>query len=270
MIKSQWECLLENLGSWSGSFTRLNTQGEILDDVTSVVSLEGLNDNKTIYQVVRRQGQEDLVLEYSSLSRGILFFENGAFCQGTIQIAPFSEFGAEFGLIYQNRRLRLVQLYDTNAHLYKLVLIRETLTGTPKIETPPLTVDALLGEWTGEAITIYPDLRSPSTIKTKLQLKIDEKGKLVQSLTFGDRTISSKASIKGSVILFDENPEKIVQVLMLPGGASATSPQKIQLRQPLLLEIGWLIEPNFRQRMIRSYDDKGEWVSLTLVTEKRE
>ncbi len=56
---------------------------------------------------------------------------------------------------------------------------------------------------------------------------------------------------------------------MLPDGASATSPLKVQLRQPLFLEAGWLIQPNMRQRMIRSYNDKGEWVSLTLVTEEK-
>ncbi|MHC5830307.1 MAG: DUF3598 family protein, partial [Nostoc sp.] len=46
-------------------------------------------------------------------------------------------------------------------------------------------------------------------------------------------------------------------------------PLKVQLRQPLFLEVGWLIQPNLRQRMIRSYNDKGEWVSLTLVSEER-
>jgi hypothetical protein len=56
---------------------------------------------------------------------------------------------------------------------------------------------------------------------------------------------------------------------LLPDGASATSPLKVQLRQPLFLEAGWLIQSNLRQRMIRSYNDKGEWASLTLVTEER-
>jgi hypothetical protein len=36
-----------------------------------------------------------------------------------------------------------------------------------------------------------------------------------------------------------------------------------------VLEVGWLILPNQRQRLVRSYNDKGEWVSLTLVTEQR-
>jgi len=268
-MKSQWESLLQNLGEWQGSFTRFSPQGTLIEDIKSVVSLEGLNENKTIRQIVSREGQEDLILEYSSLSKSTLFFETGAFSQGSIQLAPFTEFGAELGLIYENRRLRLVQLFDKNGQLDKITLIREHLAGTEAIENPPLSVNDLLGEWRGEAITIYPDWRSPDTYSSTLKLHLDDAGQLVQSLTFGERTITSTATIQGSTILFNQDPQKQVQVLLLPNGASATSPLQVKLRQPLFLEVGWLIQPNLRQRMVRSYSDKGEWVSLTLVTEKK-
>ncbi|ARV59105.1 hypothetical protein BZZ01_11065 [Nostocales cyanobacterium HT-58-2] len=268
-MRSQWEALLKNLGAWQGSFTRMSPQGKILEDVPSVVSLEGLNNNQTIRQTIDLAGNKK-VLEYSSLGRGVLFFENGAFSQGSIQLGPFSEFGAELGLIHENWRLRLVQLFDKNLQLDKLTLIREHLAGTQPAQRPPLKVDDLLGEWQGEAVTIYPDWRPPQSSSTLMQLKLDDTGRLTQSLTFGDhRTITSTATVKDSIIYFDQNPHKQVQVLLLPDGASATSQLKLQLRQPLFLEVGWLIQPDLRQRMIRSYDDKGEWVSLTLVTERR-
>ncbi|WP_193195095.1 DUF3598 family protein [Nostoc sp. MG11] len=268
-MKSQWECFLQNLGVWEGSFTNFSPQGTLLKDVPSRLSLEGFNNNQTVRLTLCRLGRDDLVLEYSSLGRSILFFENGAFSEGLIQLGPFSEFGAELALIHQNRRLRLVQLFDKNGQLNELVLIREHLAGTPTTERPPLQVDDLLGEWQGEAVTIYPDWRSPDTYSTTLQLQLDDAGRLIQSTSFGDRTITSTATIKDSIVLFDQDPQKQVQVLLLPDGASATSPLKVQLRQPLFLEVGWLIQPNLRQRMIRSYNDKGEWVSLTLVTEER-
>jgi hypothetical protein len=265
---TQWESLLKNLGEWQGSFTRVSPQGEILADTPSIVSLEGLNNNQTIRQIIRLGGDEK-VLEYSSLGRGVLFFENGAFSQGTIQLGPFSEFGAELGLIHENRRLRLVQLFDKNGQLEQFTLIREHLAGTQATQSTPFTVEALLGEWQGEAVTIYPDWRSPDRYSTKMQLQLDSSGGLVQSLSFGDRTITSTATINGSILTFGQDLQKQVQVLLLPDGASATSPLKVQLRQPLFLEVGWLITPNLRQRMIRSYNDKGEWISLTLVTENR-
>jgi hypothetical protein len=267
-MRSQWEALLKNLGEWQGSFTRLSPLGEILEDIPSIVSLEGLNNNQTIRQTIDLAGNNK-VLEYSSLGRGVLFFENGAFSQGSIQLAPFSEFGAELGLIHENHRLRLIQLFDKNLQLDKLTLIREHLAGTQPVQRPPLRVDDLLGKWEGEAVTIYPDWRSPQSYPTKMQLQFDDAGRFLQTLTFDERTITSTATVSNSIIHFNQDPQKQVQVLLLPDGASATSPLKLQLRQLLFLEVGWLIQPNLRQRMIRSYSDKGEWVSLTLVTERR-
>jgi hypothetical protein len=265
-MNSQWEALLKNLGEWQGSFTRISPQGEVLEDISSTVSLEGLNNNQTIRQIVHRSGQEDLVLEYSSLGKGVLFFPNGAFSQGSIQLAPFSEFGAELGLIHQNERLRLVQLFNKNSQLDKLTLIREHLAPTQRTQRPPLTVDDLIGEWIGEAVTIYPDWSPPHTYPTKMQVQLDGVGTLTQNLTFSNRTITSSATIKDTILYFNQNQ---VQILLLPDGASATSPLKTQPNQPLFLELGWLIKPNLRQRMIRNYNEKGEWTSLTLVTENK-
>ncbi len=162
-----------------------------------------------------------------------------------------------------------MQLFDQNGQLDKLTLIREHLAGTPTLQTPPLQIDDLLGEWQGEAVTIYPDLRSPDTYSTILKLQLDDTGRLSQSLSFGEHQITSTATVKDSIIHFDQDPQKQIQVLLLPDGASITSPLQVQLRQPLFLEVGWLIQPNLRQRMVRNYNDKGEWTSLTLVTEKK-
>ncbi|MER3590284.1 MAG: hypothetical protein C4322_23170, partial [Mastigocladus sp. ERB_26_1] len=67
---TQWECLLKNLGEWRGSFTRVSPHGKIIADTPSVVSLKGLNNNQTIRQIIRLDGNEK-VLEYSSLGRGV-------------------------------------------------------------------------------------------------------------------------------------------------------------------------------------------------------
>ncbi len=269
MTKSQWECFLQNLGVWEGSFSNFSPQGTLLNDTPSRLSLKGLNNNQTVRLTLHRSGKDDLVKEYSSLGRSLLFFENGSFSEGLIQLGPFSEFGGELAFVHENRRLRLVQLFDNTGQLKELILIREHLAGTPAAERPPLEINDLLGEWQGQAVTIYPDWRSPDTYSTTLKLQLDDTGRLTQSTSFAERTITSIATIKGTIVLFDQDPQKQVQVLFLPDGASATSPLKVQLRQPFFLEVGWLIQPNLRQRMIRSYNEKGEWVSLTLVTEER-
>jgi hypothetical protein len=275
-MPSQWECLLKNLGEWQGSFTRFSPQGEQLEDTPSVVSLEGLNENQTIRQIVRRfppgQPVDEKVLEYSSLNRSTLFLENGAFSQGSIQWGPFSEFGAELGLIEGNRRVRLVQLFDREGKLSQLTLIREKLAGTDTPEGSALTLEQLLGEWEGEAVTIYPDWRSSDTCPTRLKLDRDDTNRVVQQLTFGTgasvRTITSSARVNGSILYFDQSPLP-VQVLLLPDGASSNCPVAIKPGHFFVLEVGWLVQPNQRQRLVRTYSDKGEWVSLTLVREER-
>ncbi len=269
-MKSQWECLLENLGSWEGSFTRLSPVGEVLEDVPSIVSFTGLNDNQTMRQIVclkpANQPESEKVLEYSSLGRHILMFENGAFSLGTIQFAPFSEFGAELGLIHGDRRLRLVQLFDQKGKLTGLTLIREKLAGSETPERPALQVEDLVGTWQGEATTIYPDWRSPDAYTTSLNIR-QQGDRLDQELTFGTgQPIASSARIERSSLKFDRSG---VQILLLPDGASSNCPLEIQPRQPFVLEVGWLLQSDLRQRLIRSYSDKGEWVSLTLVTERK-
>ncbi len=274
-MRSQWECLLQNLGEWQGSFTQFSLQGKLIEDVPTVVSFEILNDNQTMRQIVRRlppnQPIQEKVLEYSSLGRQVLFFDSGAFSQGSIQLSPFSEFGAEQGLIDGSRRLRLVQLFDKNGRLEKLTLIREKLAGTTTTERPHLTVDDLLGEWQGQAVTIYPDLRSPDTYPTVLQVEKIGDCELIQQLTINQgaspQQIRSTARIQESLLYFEGTQNN--QVLLLPDGASSTCPQQVRGGIGFFLEVGWLLQPDLRQRLIRRYSDKGEWVSLTLVTERR-
>ncbi|MFB8791279.1 MAG: DUF3598 family protein [Potamolinea sp.] len=275
-MPSQWEYLLQNLGEWQGSFTHLSPQGEQLKDTPSVVSLEALNDNQTIRQTIHffpvNQPVEEKVLEYSSLNRSTLFFANGAFSQGSMQWGPFSEFGAELGLISGNRRLRLVQLFNKNSQLEQLTLIREHKAGEDSKTLPTLTLEQLLGEWQGEAVTMYPDWRSPITYPTQLKLYRQEINRIEQQLTFGTgsavRTITSSAIINGPILNFDQGSLP-VQVLFLPDGASSNCPLQVKPGHFFVLEVGWLLEPNKRQRLIRSYSDKGEWISLTLVKEER-
>ncbi|OLP18853.1 hypothetical protein BST81_08010 [Leptolyngbya sp. 'hensonii'] len=274
-MKSQWDCLLQNLGAWEGSFTRLSPQGSVIEDTPTLVTLEGLQQQQTIRQTIRRyyphQVPQETVLEYSTLGRGILFFETGAFSQGSIQLAPSTEFGAEFGFIEGDRRWRLVELFDPQGNLKQFTLIRERRAGSSAPESPSLQVADLVGTWQGEAVTLSPDWRS-ETCRTTLQITLAGDHHLEQQLTFGDgpgsRRIGSTAQILGSSLRFEQGDQP-VQVLLLPQGGSATCPLRLQPGQPFFLEAGWLSQPDRRQRLIRQYDEKGGWVSLTLVTEQK-
>lgn len=276
-MPSQWNYFLKNLGEWHGSFTRFSPQGEQVADTPTIVTLEGLNDNQNVHQVVRYlppdEPSRDVVVDYDSLNRSILFFSNGAFSQGSMQWGPYSTFGGEFGLIDRDfgdgsRRLRMVELYNSSAKLERVVLIREKLPHSNVPERPTLTVDSLLGEWEGEATTMYADLSKETSFSSHLQIKQRDDNQIEQTLTFGDRKISSVARIEGARLLF-ENSNLPTQVLLLPDGASCNCPLSVKLGHNFVLEMGWLLQPKIRQRIIRSYNEKGNWVSCTLVTEKK-
>jgi hypothetical protein len=72
----------------------------------------------------------------------------------------------------------------------------------------------------------------------------------------------------GSALRFDQGSQPVT-VLLLPAGASTSFPTEIRSGQPFFLELGWLITPTLRQRLIRTYNGQGTWVSLTLVVEQK-
>ncbi len=273
---SQWQRLLKNVGIWQGSFTQLVPQGQnlqILKDVPTEVALIPQDNGSAMRQEIRRfpprESAQTQVLEYRALSRSTLFFENGAFSQGSTQWGPFSEFGAELGLIDGDRRLRLVQLYKAS-EFKQFTLIREQLKGSSAPERPPLAVEDLIGTWQGIATTQYADLQPEQSQATQLKVEKISDLSIRQTLTIpGIPAITSVGDIKGQTIFFKEGAQP-VQVTLLPDGASATLPQRIASRQPFFLESGWLLNTHTRQRLIRRYDATGAWVSLTLVIEQKQ
>jgi hypothetical protein len=276
MMGSNWENFLKNLGEWQGSFTQVSLEGELLGSTPSILSLEGLDNNQLVRFRLRRFGTggyseppvSDYEQEYRSLGRQIIFFETGAFSKGSLQLAPFSEFGAEYGFVAENRRLRFVQLYDQQGNLSSLTLIREFRSGTDAWERPPLRVEQLLGKWEGVACTAYSDWTPAQTHTTSLEIREIGGGRLQQHLSFGDRTLTSTAQIEGNKLHFEDGslPRRI---LLLPDGTSSNTPLQLQLRQPFFVEVGWLVEEGERQRLIRSYNEKGQWTSATHVIERK-
>ncbi|PSN05807.1 hypothetical protein C7293_31280 [filamentous cyanobacterium CCT1] len=265
--------MLKNQGTWVGSFTQMSPSGDIQQDTPSEVALTPLNEGNTMRQTIRKrpadQPPSETVLEYSSLGRGVLFCETGAFSQGSIQRSPVSEFGAELGLIHGTERLRVALIFPKQPSLGSLTLIREHLEGCEPTSRPALTVDQLLGTWAGEAETVFPDLQPPQTMATRLEIRQAGPGTVSQALTFGQSpAIQSQGQLVGPALRFDQGSQPVT-VLLLPSGASTSFPTAIQPGQPFFLEIGWLINPILRQRLIRTYSPQGTWVSLTLVIERK-
>lgn len=275
MTMANWENFLKNLGEWQGSFTRLSPQGDMLGNTPSILTLEGLEDNKLVKFRLRRYDNpdyqdpptQDYSQDYRSLGRQIIFFGTGAFSKGPWQLAPFSEFGAEFGFVDGDRRMRFVQLYDKELSLASLTFIREFRRGSDAQERPALTVEQLLGTWHCQVYTAYPDWREPEL--STMEISLGQTGDSVeQRVTVQGKTSVMQGKVMGDQIHFlDPNPSK---VLLLPDGASSCTPDRLQLGQPFSGEVGWLVRPNERQRLIRYYDNRGAWTHSAFVVEHRQ
>ncbi len=273
-MESNWDNFLKNVGEWVGTFTQVATDGEILGSTPSILTLEALEDDRLVKFRLRRfasdiseQPTADRVQEYRSVGKQAVFFDTGAFSKGSLQAAPFAEFGAEYGFVAANRRSRLVQLFDKQGGFASLTLIREIRSGTDAALRPDLTVAQLVGTWRGTAWTVYADWQDPETYGTSLEVSVVG-DTLQQQLSFGDRTIATTARIDGHRLHFEEGVAPR-QVLLLPDGASSNVPLQVTHRQPFFVEAGWLVSDRHRQRLIRSYNDKGEWISATHVIEDR-
>lgn len=285
-MESQWSYVLQNLGEWQGSFTHLSPAGEVMKDIPSLISLEGVNQNQTIHLVLKRfypipgsaeLHPKELVMDFSAMGSGALCFENGAFSEGKMYFSPGLPFVAEFCLLnggqgnlaqgnLAQRRSRLVQIFNAASQLNQITLIREQRLGSDAPERPPLVLEDLLGEWQGDAVTRYPNDATPKTHSTAFTLLHESATQLIQKLSSQDTM--HKALPHGSRIFFNDH-EQPYQTLLLPDGAFSTCPLQIRSGQPFFLEAGWLTGPGIRQRLIRHYNSEGNWISVIWINEQR-
>ena len=241
-MASQWQNFLLNLGAWQGSFTGISPTGAVLKDTPSLLTLEAGDRSgdgaitMVRFGLQRFEGGDrgaapssDLSQEYRSLGRQVVFFDTGTFCKGSLQLAPGTVFGGEFGFVHGDRRHRLVLLYGEAGSADQLVLIREFRVGTGAQECPPLTADQVQGPWQGTAATIAADWSEPDRAEAQV-----------------DFTAAELAALQ-----------------WLPDGGYCRWPQQVSHREAFTVEAGWLTGPDRLERLIRRYDGSGAWLSAT-------
>lgn len=275
-MKSQWECVLQNIGEWQGSFSRLSPTGEQIEDIPSLISLTGVDDNRSIHLSLTRHypdadgmlQPQEMAFDFSEPSAGAIFFETGAFSEGSPYLRLGAPGGAEFAFKHEDRRLRSIPQYDANGSLFRLTLIREGRVGTNTPERPPLDLAGWLGNWHGEAVTLYPSSTQVDRASTRQTVVLSDDRTVTLSQTIGSQVTEATYTIDSQV---DRTrlTNQSNQVLCLPDSAYVLCPTQIESGVQIPLEVGWSIEPNLRQRLIRTYTDRGEWLSLTFITESR-
>jgi hypothetical protein len=187
-MASKWDNFLGNLGEWRGSFTTITAAGVLQPSSPSVLTLaRGEGDGHVRFTLQRwspgtpvaagggpgegaGEPGGDIEQDYRSLGNQVVFFDSGAFNKGSMQVAPNTVFGGEFGFIHGNRRLRLVQLYTPEGVFEELVLIREFRAGSGASENPPTTADQLMGNWEGRSATISATWPEPAHSDCQIEI----------------------------------------------------------------------------------------------------
>lgn len=273
-MQSQWDCLRQNLGEWKGSFAQLGPAGDVWSDTPSVLTLEDLPDRGTIRLILRRwpegQAPSEVQLEFGPPGPApeTLFFPSGAFSQGLAQWVPGRSFACELGFTAAERRLRLVPMFAGGC-FDLITVIREQRAGSTAPERPALKATDLVDTWQGEATRLFPDLaRSPEIFPTTLQIR-SEGADLLEfgpdpMLPASDRP--QPASITETGLCLEAAGRN---VMLLPDGGFLGYPQKLQFGQAFAIEVGWHLGGDRRERLIRRYGERGEWLDLTWVREQR-
>ncbi|WP_415399920.1 DUF3598 family protein [Synechococcus sp. W4D4] len=271
-MASQWANFLLNLGEWRGSFCGFAPDGSIADTTPSILSLEAGDSERLVHFRLRRYGPDgldgepihEMAQDYRNLGKQVVFFANGTFCKGSMQVSPCAEFGGEFGFVDQDRRHRMVQLHGTDGTFSKLVLIREFRNGGAGEEQPPASLDRLSGQWSGEASTINAEWLEPTIEQASFQICRDgEQG--FSWLTQIGNQVSERRGVLESTRFGRTFGAQEQCLQLLPDGGFNLRPVRVNHRAAFQMEAGWMPSPGRMQRLIRRYDASGAWVSATQI-----
>lgn len=274
-MATQWDNFLLNLGEWHGSFASLNARAEIVDTTASVLTLSQGAEERLVHFHLSRYGEggrsgvpsREISQEYRSLGRQVVFFATGSFCKGSLQVAPGTAFGAEFGFVSADRRHRLVQLYDPDGSFSSHVLIREFRAGSAATERPFLNAQALEGDWQGEAATITADWPEPELQPCRITVATGSNGGLRISTSIGEERSTLEAAGQGPVLAASSDPAAVLH--LQPDSGYSLVPLQVSHRQPFAVEAAWLPAPDRLERLIRRYDASGAWHSATQINVRR-
>ena len=242
-MTSKWQFFQRNLGEWHGTFASLDSQQQEQSCTSSILILEQGDEQSLVLFSLKRWADASLkgdaiergdpldamTQEVRNLGKQVVFFPCGTFSKGSMQVAPFTPFGGEFGFLEGDRRHRLVILYDAAGSFDRSVLIREFRADSEAIERPALDISQLAGVWTGDEHTVTADW--PEVTTAPAAITLDSAG--------------------------------LADVRCLPDGGGFRLPQQISHRDAFAVEAFWKTAPNRLQRLVRRYDATGAWLSAS-------
>lgn len=239
-----WKNFYQNhLGDWHGLWTRYTFEGEIIEVVQSLRSLQGDSENTdTIYHTNRYIYSDGRTVEKSwdwhlnKRSNAFpllqsLFFECGAAAWVTKQLEVSSFFQVELFFRHEDLRLSVPVIYNDNSS-NRVVTFREDKRGFPSLywseELNLLTQKKFSKDWQGNRITMTPDLKVSASLPTKLNWGSDG-----------------------------------YKNFFLPDGVSVSCPPRLEMGKSFSITANWLVTDSYLQQITTHYDDCGAFSTVT-------
>ncbi|MCS6802502.1 MAG: DUF3598 family protein [Chloroflexota bacterium] len=289
-----FDSLCLNEGVWEGVWTYFRPptdeqpSPEAINQRTSTLIFERLGPSR-LRQTNRYHGQGELVWEYEDAEEGLRWFEikgeerkpgdpnfiaairpfsgENCFTSGYLRLMENLPFISEQGIVVGERKRRGMVMFDRAGAPATLIAIRETRNGTlVDDDHAVVTVDDLLGEWSGEARMVTAAGTEETALPARLLVRReDDRLQLVSA--FGDNAESVAGTLgEGSVRL--ENGHRLV---FLPGRILLGYPEQIPAsgNRAFTVSLWWWPEPTRLRRMVREYDEDGAWRRTLLTDERR-
>lgn len=285
-MKSQWDCIRQNIGSWYGSFTQFDKNGEQVKDTPSVLTLEETEPERKMQLTLKRtpSGESTNTVRRDFSAPGpapyVYFFENGSFSQGSSQWAAFSQFGTEMSIKAGDRRARFVVMYESTvegtSRIKYVTLIRETRDEEKAFGGEERSLAPLQGGWKGQVKMLYASMAplSKGDSEWRFETSLLECCESFDESSLSVSLSSEEIDFAGGepVALQGELPYKLMP---LPNGTYCLIPQEIRKGEAFRVEVGWVRENGRldkgeeRSRLIRYYDTQGVWTHAALIEDER-
>ena len=235
----QWTLLLRNVGEWHGSFDTYDSGLQLKRRQPSILTLEpaaaGVPVNLSLLfwpdnpsPAENPYGGEPVKQIRQSFyqpDQQLTFFPSGSFCRGSLQLAPFIRFYAEFCFLLGDRRHRQVLLWDGAGRFDHPVLISEMRAGSQAGQLPPLQPELLTGCWQGHEAVITAESGTSDMQESACSLRL--------------------------------TPSDLTTLRCLPDGSGFIAPSPVTQRSGFSVEAWWLASPQHLERLIRHYNDSG-------------
>lgn len=239
-----WDGLAQHLGRWQGRFIQFDPVGLIpIGERQSLITFEalaggGIQQTNVYFELEEpiEDGRPGQSWVYHDLAGGLRFFPDGSFSNGRLQLAPFSDFGAEQGFLWQDRKARVVTQFARGGELSGITVILEVRGSWAEqgFQTSLLTPDRIHRSWRGRQICF----KTSDLIPTESPIEFS--GSLQQNLGL----------LPGN--------------LWISGARQVPDPLKHRDRS-FRLELGWMPDPQVYLQLIREYDSQGAWQQITWI-----